>query len=204
MKEDNKQKKEQKILSPKSIKLCISAVCVIAVIIIGIVIVSSFGKKEEPEIVTTSTLKKIINVSDLSTFEAVYNGVAKVNNEKKPEEIDYYVSYEAKVKAGIDFEKIEIEVDNERKKISIALPEIKINEVNVEMETLDYIFVNQKANNSTVSAQAYKKCIEDVEMESSSEQAIYDLAEQNAKNTIEGLIKPFVEQLDEEYDLVIK
>ena len=64
--------------------------------------------------------------------------------------------------------------------------------------------MNDKANTETVSAQAYKKCIEDVTNERSNEDAIYTLAEQNAHNIIEALIKPFVEQLDEEYQLVIK
>ena len=176
-------------------------VIVIAVVLVGTKVAS---RKSEPEIISKSTLERIINVSDLSTFEAVYNGVAKVMNEKKPENVDYYVSYNAKVKAGLDFEKIDLEIDREEKIITVKLPEIKITDVNVDITSLDYIFMNDKANTETVSAQAYKKCIEDVTNESSNEDAIYTLAEQNAHNIIEALIKPFVEQLDEEYQLVIK
>lgn len=137
-------------------------------------------------------------------FEAVYNGVAKVMNEKKPDQVDYYVSYEAKVKAGFDIERVELDVDNDKKVISVTIPEIKITGTDVDIASLDYIFMNEKANESTVSEQAYKKCIEDVENESSSENAIYTLAGQNAIDVITALINPFIEQLDDDYELTVK
>lgn len=181
-----------------------AVVCIAVAVLIGKVVFSINSKEEEPEIITKSTLEKIINVSNLSTFEAIYNGVAEVMNEKNPDKIDYYVSYEAKVKAGFDIEKVELDVDNEKKFITVIIPEIKITDTNVDITSLDYIFMNDKANESTVSEQAYKKCIEDVENESSSENAIYELAGQNAKNVIKALIHPFVEQLDEDYELIIR
>ena len=107
------------------------------------------------------------------------------------------------IEKPFDFEKVEITVDNEKKVIAVKLPEIKITDVNVDITSLDYIFENNKANTSTVSEQAYKKCIEDVKNESSNENAIYELAEQNAHNIIEALISPFVGQLDAEYQLQI-
>lgn len=198
------EEKKKTTMSGKTLKLLLAILLVVIVIAVVLVGTKVASRKSEPEIISKSTLERIINVSDLSTFEAVYNGVAKVMNEKKPENVDYYVSYNAKVKAGLDFEKIDLEIDREEKIITVKLPEIKITDVNVDITSLDYIFMNDKANTETVSAQAYKKCIEDVTNESSNEDAIYTLAEQNAHNIIEALIKPFVEQLDEEYQLVIK
>ena len=165
--------------------------------------ITYMSKGSNKRIISESSLKEIVNISDLSTFEAVYNGVAEVANEKKPENIDYYVSYEAKVKAGFDFTKIDIKVDHKDKIIQVILPKIQITDVNVDITTLDYIFVNNNANTSTVSEQAYKKCIEDVTAESKKEQAIYELAQQNAHNIIEALIMPFVEQQEEDYKLEI-
>ena len=83
----------------KSATTIIIAVIVIAVIA---VVLTKVFKKEEPvkEVITVSTLEKIVEVSDLSTFKVVYNGVACAEDK-------YYVSYEATVDAGIDFEKIE-------------------------------------------------------------------------------------------------
>lgn len=178
----------------------------IAVILIAIIILRFAvfrPKNTEAEIISKSSLEKIIKVSDLSTYEAVYNGVAKVMNEQNPENVDYYVSYDARIKAGIDFEKVEVDVDHDQKVITVKLPEIEIQEVNVDIASLDYIFINNTANTATVSEEAYKKCKEDAIEESKTKNAIYDIAEQNLQNIIEALISPFVEQLDSEYQLQI-
>ena len=198
--EENQKKK----LSGPKVKYIIGIAIMLAVVIIVLLAVSMSSKKSEPEIISKSTLEDIINVSDLSTFEAVYNGIAKVTDEDNPEKVNYYVSYDAKVKAGIAFEKVDITVNTDEKIITVMLPEIKITDVNVDITSLDYIFENEKANTETVSEEAYKKCIEDVTSESNSEDAIYELAEQNARNIVEALISPFVEQLDSEYRLEIQ
>lgn len=187
-------------------KLFFCILSIIVIIIIGVllfIIKCASTKNTESEIITKSNLEKIINVSDLSTLEAVYNGIARVANAETPEQIDYYVSYNAKVKAGIDFQQVKIEVYAEEKVITVTLPEIKINDVNVDIASLDYIFLNDDVNTETVSAQAYEKCIEDVTNEVNGEEAVYELAEENAMNIIEALIKPFVSQLDAEYKLEI-
>ena len=188
----------------KKIMIAVAA-GVLALILVGtlVVLLPKGVKKSEPSIITTSTLEKILNVSDLSTFEAIYNGVAKVTNPDDPQEIDYYVSYNATVKAGIDFEQVVISVDEDAKIISVKLPKIKISDITVDIESMDYIFVNDDANTETVSEEAYKKCIDDVTRESNNETAIFELAEQNAKNIVEALIRPFVSSLDSEYQLQI-
>ena len=198
------EEKQTTVTGNKILKRLSAIILVILVIVAVVVGPKITSKKDGPEIISKATLERIINISDLSTFEAVYNGVAKVMNEKKPENIDYYVSYNAKVKAGLDFEKVDLEIDKNRKVITVKLPEIKITDVNVDIASLDYIFVNDKANTETVSAQAYEQCIEDVTNKSAEEEAIYTLAEQNAHNIIEALISPFVKQLDEEYQLEIE
>ena len=184
--------------------IAVSFVIILVIIMALMIKIKIFNKKSEPTIISKATLEKMINVSDLSTFEAIYNGVAAVENEEKPENIDYYVSYEAKVKAEIDFALVEVEVNEAEKIITVTLPEVKITDVDVDIASLDYIFMNNKANTQTVSEQAYKKCIKDVTKESNSTDEIYESARQNARNIVEALISPFVEQLDSEYKLEIK
>lgn len=161
-------------------------------------------KKNEVEVISVEKLKQIINVSELSTSQAVYNGIAQVMNKEDENKVDYYVSYEAKVNVGLEFDQIEIDVDNENKKIIVTIPEIEITDVNVDITSLDYIFCNEKANTSTVSQEAYRACIADVTEESKGEKEIYNLAEQNAKNIVKALINPFVEQLDASFELEIR
>ena len=197
---EGKEKKEKKqIKIPLKVWVAGGAMIIVVILIVVCLIVGITNKKEKKEMITQSTLEEIVNVSELSTYEVIYNGVAKVMNEEKTENVDYYVSYEAKVKAGIDFEQVEIKVESETKKISVAIPDIKITDVNVDIASLDYIFENKKANTATVSQEAYKACIEDVNNESASKNAIHKLAKQNAENVIEALITPFVNQLDAEY-----
>ena len=204
------EEKPKKKLRVKQLVLLILIITVVAAGVVGYFKIEMDKKNSKPQIDLKSTLEKIISVSDLSTFEAIYNGVAIVNNGEEPNEIDYYVSYEAKVKAGIDFEKVNVEVneteteEGSEKTIVVTLPKVKITDVNVDIASLDYIFLNKKANTETVSAQAYKKCIEDVTRESESTTAIYELAKENAKNIVEALINPFVKQPDSSYKLVIK
>ena len=196
MKKEHKRRKKGKMV--------VFAVLIVVILAAVAIVVTRNTKKEEPEIISLTALEKMVDVSDMSTFEAIYNGIAEVENEADPTQIDYYVSYEAKVKAGFDFENLNMQVDHDRKVITVKIPEIKITDVNVDIGSLDYIFENKKANTENVSEQAYKECIEDVTKESAEEKAIYELAKQNAKNTMEAIIQPFMEQLDEEYQLQIE
>ena len=157
----------------------------------------------EPEVITVATLEKIIHISELSTYTAVYNGIAKVMNEKKPEKIDYYVAYEAQVKAGIDLDQVQISVDHEKNEIVITVPEVRITDMIVNPGTLDYMFVNDKANNESVMEEAFKVCKEDVSQESEGHPAIHDMARQNAINLLTALIQPVVDQFEQKYTLTI-
>ena len=198
-------KYEMKQGKQKNIK-SIFIVSLLLVVIVSVIFIGSkvFGEqKSEPIIITKSTIEKIINVSELNTVQAIYNGIAEVRNEKKPEQIDYYVAYEAKVNAGFDFSKAKIIVDEETQTISVDIQKIVINDVIVDMASLDYIFQNSKANASGVSIKAYSTSIEDVTTECKENPAIFELAEQNAKNIIIALINPFIKQLDSKYDLIV-
>lgn len=202
-----KENKRVENSTKKNINWKLVIIGVVVIVIIVVIFIFQQVRKtpsDNVEVITVSTLEKIINVSELSTFTAVYNGIAEVENEKKPEEIDYYVSYEAKVNAGIDFEKILIEIDNETKEIIITTPNVYITDVNVDISSLDFIFYNDKANTSTVTQQAFKACEEDVNKESEQQTAIFDLAQQNAINILTALTQPIVEQLDADYTLVVE
>ena len=72
------------------------------------------------------------------------------------------------------------------------------------MSSLDFIFLNQKADKSGVTEVAYKACEEDVRQESEQQSAICELAKQNAENVLRALIRPIVNQLGEGYQLEIE
>lgn len=180
-------------------------VLVIVVLVVAFIVLPvTHSPQKQAEILTVSSLKKIIDVSELSTFTAVYNGIAQVMDENDPESVDYYVSYEANVNAGIDFDGVEIQLDDKSKAIRITMPPVKLTEVNVDISSLDFIFYNPSQNTSAVTETAFKACEQDVKKESQDQEAIYDLAQQNAKNVLTALVKPIVDQLDNEYSLVVE
>ena len=191
-------------MKKKKLFIIILAVLIVIGIAGTAVFMRESHKKREAEILTTSTLEKIINVSELSTFEAVYNGIAVVKNPEMEEQIDYYVTYKAKVQAGIDFEKVEVSKDDEKKQILVKIPEIELGEPMVDIASMDYIFENKSANTQTVSEEAYKACIQDARQESEKEEAIVALAKQNAQNIIKALIQPFIENMEDPYELMIE
>ena len=177
---------------------------IVVLVVVFIVVPTAQNDKKQAEIVTVSTLQEIINVSELSTFTAVYNGIAQVMNADDPELVDYYVSYEAKVNAGIDFEDIDVDVDEDTFTVHITVPPVTLTDVNVDISSLDFIFYNEKANTSTVTEEAFKACEDDVEKESQEQEAIYELAEQNAKNVLTALVRPIIDQSETEYSLVVE
>ena len=151
----------------KSKVLILGAGIILGIVLIVISVVAfNKGNQNEKNVVTTSSLQKIIKVSRLSTSTAVYNGIAKVKNEKKSDKIDYYVAYEAKVSAGIDFDKVDIVVDHEAKKVSIKIPDVYITDVVVDVSSMDFIFNDKSANKSAVTEKAFKACEEDLNLHS--------------------------------------
>lgn len=194
----------KKKVPKKGILSAIAVVCVILAIVAlqRLVPKTSAPPEDKTEVITISKLKEIIDVSELSTLKAVYNGVARVMNEEKPDEIDYYVSYNAIVTAGIDFSKVNIEI--EEKTVYISMPKVGITDVSVDITSLDYIFENDKLNAPSVSAEAYRKCEEDARIESENQEKIFSLAEQSAENVLKALAKPIIEQLDDVYSLEIR
>ena len=85
-----------------------------------------FDKGEE-KIVTSSTLMKAIDISELSTAQFTYNGIAEAFADEEKEEHLCYIRYNAKIKAGIDMKKVKFEIDEENKTVRPILPKIKIN-----------------------------------------------------------------------------
>lgn len=198
-----RQKKNGAAVRKRTVYLIMTAV-LIAGLAVVFLLLGNMGKDDKKNIITKANLEKMINVSDLSTYEAVYNGIARVPDKEESTDIDYYVSYEAKVKAGIDFEKVQLNVDEKEKKILISVPDIKTTDINVDITTLDFIFENKKAETETVTQEAYKAAIKDVKKEITDKDAIYTLARENAKNVVKALIQPFTGQIDPEYELEIK
>ena len=174
------------------------------VIVLGILFISGiFDQKEDVQIVTESNLHKIIEVSQLSTYECVYNDICTVMDEDDSSKVAYYCKYKGRVKAGIDFTKVDIKMEEQESGehlIMVTLPKVTLDDPEVDIDSLKYMFQEKKANDGTVSGEAYKACIQDIKEKSKSETMIYETAQKNAENTIKGLVEPFVRNAETSED----
>ena len=187
----------------KKLKKAIIAI-VVVVIVLGILSISGiFDQTEDVQIVTESNLHKIIEVSQLSTYECVYNDICTVMDEDDSSKVAYYCKYKGRVKAGIDFTKVDIKMEEQESGeylITVTLPKVTLDDPEVDNDSLKYMFQEKKANDGTVSGEAYKACIQDIKEKSKSETMIYKTAQQNAENTIKGLVEPFVRNAETSED----
>ena len=188
-------------------KLIIIGVVVLVFIIAITALIIAINESKKPkgpgpqQVDTVSNLEKVVKNSSLSTYEVVYNGVATVHNDKKPEDIDYHVAYTATVNAGFDLKNIKISKDDEKHEIVVSLPPIEVFEPKVKIEDLDYIIVGKKVKQETISADAYKVCKADVDKKAKSQDEIYKYAKENGERLIKGLLTPFVDKLEEKYTI---
>lgn len=193
----SKLKDEAKKLSKTKIKIIAGAVGVllIAFAAIGIYRAAVKEDEKEPVIITASILQKTVDISELDTYKAVYNGIATVMNEKKPEKVDYYVSYKAVITAGLDFNAIAFDIDNENRQIRVTLPEIKLTP-EVDITSLDYMFINKKIDKLGITAEAFEYCNSDIEGETENNEELYKLAAENAQNIVKALVQPYLQQIN--------
>lgn len=173
-------------------------------ILIGIVcikIMISGSKQGEVTTVSKASLEKILEINDLSTVDYIYNAIARAYNKDK---VKYYVAYEGRVSAGIDFDKVDIEVIEKDKKVIITIPDVEIQDIRVDMETMEYIFEKDRYETETVSAEAYKLCCADLSERAQEDELLFKMAEENAVASLKALFAPWIEQVDGQYTIEIK
>lgn len=198
----------------KLVKWVIMLAVVVIVVIVGYKLACQLGwfglkPKVETTILTSSQLEEVLQIDDLSVCSITYNGVAEVPQKNHPTKVAYYVSYEAEVKASINMADIDVQIDDnvgegQAKKVIVTLPQLQVKQINVDMASLDYMFVKKSANTADVSEEAYAACIADAGSECRGNDVFLQMAKENCENTVRALLMPIIENQDEPYDLVIQ
>lgn len=180
----------------------------LALVIIGTTLALRHDPQKPPKqyrtTITKSSLQQVLDISELSTVEYRYGSVTQAVNKKgKPV---YYVSYNGTVELGIDFSEIanSISIDTKQKIITVSIPEPKITSTNVNVDTLDYIFIDEKLNKAGLADEALKLCSDDLKNELQQNDKIYEIAKENAVNAIKQLLEPLSRQPDGEYTIVVR
>lgn len=157
----------------------------IAAVVFGPTLLHKFQKKN---IITSSQLQETIDISELSTAEFVYNGIADKYNEET-QEVEYQIAYDARVKVGIDMRQVMFKIDDDNKTVKPVLPDISVNIASVDPETLSYIPKNPDMELDEIVA----LCKEDAINEANNTPQLYETAEENLQKTIEALLLPVLE-----------
>lgn len=139
-------------------------ICVLAAVVLlaagvfaGVKIVPKFtSTKNTPtsidvDIIDTETVEKIIEqTSELVVTNYSYKDIYKY--EKSVEKLgikipfstnQFVLSYEGKVKGGIDFSKIEINIDNDKKIITLKMPKPYIISHEIDEKSMEYFDVKK-------------------------------------------------------------
>ena len=173
----------------KNRKLILAAALVLAVLVVGSLfgpnVMNKIGKEN---VITSSQLEKAIDISQLSTAEFVYNGIAEKYDDDKPEKVECYIAYHADVKVGIQMEDVEFEIDEENKTVTPILPEISVNIAALDENEISYI----PKNPDIPLKEIIVLCKEDAVREANDSKKLYQTAEENLKAVIEALVSPIL------------
>lgn len=184
----------QKAKAPfKALKNRVIAAVILALLLIIVVLLIYMRIKLPPESRSTITLSSALfdalDIDELSGSSFIYNGIAEIPNPKKPEKILYNVCYNATVKAGILLHDIDIETDDERKIVTITLPEVIIQSVTVNPSKFDFLPDDAEIDLKTVLS----ACKADADMEASTSNKLLDAARENLSSIVEALAVPIID-----------
>lgn len=170
----------------------------ITIVLVSTLIILIFSGSGDITTNVELALKDIVYTSQLRTAEYTYNSIATV---KIDDTVKCYVSYTGSVSAGINFENIKIERDEDS--IRILVPDVEILATIVDPQ-MDYIFTNKNYDTETFYAEALKSCQEDLLDKAASNETLVKIAREGAKKTIMALLKPFESKLkeSESFDIV--
>lgn len=155
------------------------------------------GTEGEVKTISEGEIREVFEISELQTADYIYNAITEVYDEDG-KNIKYYVAYEGKVTAGIDFSGIGIEI-SEDNVINISVPDVLIQDAIVTAGTMEYIFEKEKYNNENVFKEAYDICQKDLNARVEDDTKLLDMAKENARQVVEALIVPWVQQIDSKY-----
>lgn len=164
------------------------------VIVAVLVAVAGYGLRthyfNQTHYLTSSQLTKIVQVSKLSAADYPYTGIAYKNPSDDYKHFDYAICYEATVPASADMSKIRFEVDDSSRTVNVTLPDITIGDPSIDVDSLDYLPDNSKANPSDY----IKLCKEDARTEAQDAGGITQTARENLKSIVQALTLPLLEE----------
>lgn len=177
----------------------------IVFLIVLVVLVLLFFNKFSRNKVTLDSASNLIKVDEITKFNVAkftWNGIAAYYKDGS-EKVDTYIKYEADIVATMDLENFDrnIVIDKGKNEIIITLPNIEL-KPNVIFKDGGKSFSFIPVNTDIEMRELIKVCEDDALAKVSERVKMYDIARDNARTTIEGLLLPFIEDYD--YKIVWK
>ena len=188
----------KKNLSFKIIKRIIYFIILIVLILL---IVNKFSKNKVT-LESSSNLIKIDEITKFNVAKFTWNGIAEYHKDNT-EKVDTYIKYEADIVATMNLENFDknIVIDKDKKEITITLPKIEL-KPNIIFRDGGKSFSFIPTNTDIEMNELIKVCEDDALEKVSERVKIQEIAKDNAKTTIEGLLLPFIEEND--YSIIWK
>lgn len=198
----------------KTVLISLAALVFIILIIALASAVSHLREKPEPVdpglVITSvkSSVREIVNVSDLRTAEYAYNGVAKWNHsEAIGENIEIgYIQYYGKVRFGFDFSKITFEENEITKDFIIILPEMTYT-CSIAQDKVKCIFIDKdikkQYNTSEYAKEMYSVCEADLIATIINDASIMKQVKTYTTEYISQLVDPLLTAMNYSYSVKI-
>ena len=203
-------KQKVKIVERKG-KNIIKKIAIIIGLLSFIFVVSTLFLKfptfnNKPEVSTEYLYTVLSEASELTTSELNYTGMSEYKDGGIPifNKADFKMTYKAKARAGIDIEKVEVEVNNDKKIVYLTIPKAKVLDVKVDPKTIKYfdekftlLNVNPKEDANKAQELVEEEAKKEVE-----KMGILETADKQAETLIIGLLQGSV--TDYEFKVIKK
>lgn len=202
-----KEKKEKKN-SLKSFKRIGLLLIILILVVFGIKMII-LNKDGDVKNQVKTILDRVVQKSELETVTITYNVIAKKckdeNNCDKSsnniKDFKYVVSCQGTITAGIDFDKVKVEVDESKKNIIIHIPEASIKG---DPNILSINFLNGNELSASELTNARNLCQETTKERSQADGKLIPAATEQAKIVLEGFYKQWVKAFDSSYTVEIR
>ena len=191
-KEEKVEKKEKKGVVGRGVRIIKDIVYIVLVLSIMIIFYSKCAKTK----VTYESSSNLIKIEDVTKFNLAkyeWDGIAEYYREGK-EKVDTYIKYKAEIVASMDVDNINnnIRQDEANKKLYIKLPKIELVPTIIFKDDGSGFSFIPKSSDVEVKDMV-SVCEADAKTKVAERTKMLDIAKDNAKSTIEGLLLPLVE-----------
>ena len=200
------EKEKNNHVKKNNIIMISMSIIIVLLLLIAFIIPNKEGKIK---IKIKSTLEKVVEKSDLETVTITYNVIAKQckkenNCDKSSNNINdfkYVVSCKGTITAGIDFQQVEINIDEKKKKVVVIMPEATITgEPNIGSIN----FLNGQEVSAEELPNARKLCQETTKEKSKKDGKLIPAAKEQSRVVLEEYYKQWIKAYGSSYVVEVK